>query len=367
MRDKKRHEKFGVDSASFANWRWQIKNQLRSYSDFLNAGLLDKEAAAAFANVNDLFQIGVTPYYASLIDPKRRNDPIRIQASPAAEELYDPLAHEDPLAEKLHSPVPELVHLYPDRVAFCVAMLCPVYCRYCYRKRRDNEEGLHYNRSIIARGLDYIASQPAIRDVLITGGDPFIASDSSIVGLVRRLRAIPHVEIIRFGTRTPVTLPFRVTAELCSQLAQFHPIWVNTHFNCVEELSSEACQALDNLLSAGIPVGNQSVLLRGVNDSTEALSSLCRRLVQARVRPYYLFHPHLVRGTSHLRVSVKKGLEITKALRGKLSGFAIPSYVVDTPSGKVPINPNHILGHDGDDLLLEDLNGEVWREVGAWT
>ncbi len=358
-------KEFGVSPEQFVNWRWQMKHQLQAPQDFPQGLKLNEEELTAFAKLEELFRAGLTPYYAALMKPEE-TCPIRLQAMPRSEEFRDVLGKKDPLEERLHSPVPEVVHLYPDRVAFCVAMLCPVYCRYCYRKRRDEETGLHFNRAIIAKGIDYIASNSAIRDVLITGGDPFISSDESIEHVVQSLRNIPHVEIIRIGTRTPVTLPYRVTQTLCKMLSQYHPIWVNTHFNCVEEITPEAVQALTNLVDAGIPVGNQSVLLKGVNDSTDKMMQLCRTLVKYRVRPYYLFHPHLVEGTEHLRTSVNKGLEIIKGLRGNLSGYAIPTYIVDTPSGKVPVAHNYILGNENGDLILETPRGDIWREKGAW-
>lgn len=356
---------FKVSAEQFTNWRWHMKHQLQAPEDFPPELALCSSEMEAFAKLDGLFRAGITPYYAALMK-KDETCPIRLQALPRSEEFRDALGQSDPLEERLHSPVPEVVHLYPDRVAFCVAMLCPVYCRYCYRKRRDEQTGLHFNRAIIAKGIEYIASNSAIRDVLITGGDPFIALDESLEHLVKSLREIPHVEIIRFGTRTPVTLPYRVTKALCTMLAKYHPIWVNTHFNCVEEITPEAAQALRNLTDAGIPVGNQAVLLRGINDTSEKIINLCRTLVRHRVRPYYLFHPHLVEGTEHLRTSVSTGLRIMKSLRGNLSGYAIPTYIVDTPSGKVPINHNYILGTDGSDLILETPRGEIWREKGAW-
>lgn len=358
--------RFGVEPEQFVQWRWHMKQQLQRSEDFANVFPLADSEVQAFSALEKLFKAGVTPYYASLMNPDQADCPIRLQVLPRMEELQDALGQKDPLEEVLHSPVKEVVHLYPDRVAFCVAMLCPVYCRYCYRKRRDEETGLHYNRKIIDRGLEYIASNSAIRDVLITGGDPFIASDSSIEYLLQRLRSIPHVELIRFGTRTPVTLPYRVTKTLTEMIAKYHPVWVNTHFNCVEEITPESTQAVANLVNAGIPVGNQSVLLKGVNDSPEKMQRLCRALIKIRVRPYYVFHPHLIEGTEHLRTSVRDGLKIMKSLRGQISGYAIPTYIVDTPSGKVPVSYNHILGHDGNDLLLEDLRGDIWREKGAW-
>ena len=358
-------EKYGVSAETYINWRWQMSHQLRTAEDFQRFGQLEPAEAGSFAAMKDLFNAGVTPYYAGLIDEFPDQHGIRLQAIPRLEEMSDLKGLNDPLEEVAHSPVREVVHVYPDRVAFCVAMLCPVYCRYCYRKRRDDEEGLHFNRSIIERGVAYIASNPSIKDVLITGGDPFIASDEAIDRLLSKISEIPHVEIIRFGTRTPVTLPYRVTAKLAKILKKYHPVWVNTHFNCAEELTPEACAAISNLVDHGIPVGNQSVLLRGVNDTPEKMQKLCRALIRNRVRPYYVFHAHMVAGTAHLRVPISKGLEIMKSLRGNISGYGIPTYILDTPSGKVPIGHNHVLGQDGNDLILEDLRGEIWRETDA--
>lgn len=320
-----------------------------------------------FAGSNSLFRAGVSPYYAAMIGglAGSAREALTRQVVPNAAEISDPKSTLDPLTEKANSNVPEVVHCYPDRVAFCVAMLCPVYCRYCYRKRRDEEEGLHYNRKIIARGVEYIAGNPQIRDVLITGGDPFIASDESIVNLLEQLRAIKHVEIIRFGTRTPVALPYRITEEFCQKLRKYHPLWLNTHFNHPDEITPEAEVALANLVDAGIVVGNQSVLLKGVNDSTEVLLELSRRLIRNRVRPYYIFHCHRVPGTGHLRVPVPRCLEIVKGMRGRISGFGIPTFIVDTPSGKVPLYHQHFIGVDHGDALIEDLEGNIHREIGG--
>lgn len=358
---------FSTEPKNFINWRWQMAHQIRSIEQAARTLDLDEAEARGFLALDHVFEAGVTPYYLSLAGPHSQTHPcpIRLQSLPRVDELKDRIGTADPLLEKEHSPVREVVHLYPDRVAFCVAMLCPVYCRYCYRKRRDQETGLHFNRSIVDRGVEYIASNPAIRDVLITGGDPFIASDATIENLLMRLRKISHVEIIRFGTRTPVTLPYRITKPLTAMIAKYHPVFVNTHFNCPEELTVEARQAVANLVDAGIPVGNQSVLLKGVNDSYERMHVLLRGLLRFRVRPYYLFHPHNVEGTAHLRPTIDVGLSIMKKLRGNITGLAIPSYIVDTPSGKVPVSHNYVLGRDGDDLILEDVRGEIWREVGV--
>lgn len=360
---------YNILPSQAVNWRWHMKHQIANAEDCPPALLgLSSDDSAAFKALAPVFTSGITPYYAGIMNPDPNVPcPVRLQALPSMRELYDPSGRKDPLDEVPHSPVKEVVQVYPDRVAFCVAQLCPVYCRYCFRKRRDEEDGLHFNRRIVDQGINYIASNSAIRDVLITGGDPFIASDSAIDNLLARLKEIPHVEFIRFGTRTPVTLPYRCTEKLAKIIAKYHPVWLNTHFNCVEEITPEAEQAVANLVNAGIPVGNQSVLLHGVNDSVEAMMALCRKLLQIRVRPYYLFYPHMVAGTEHLRVPVDTGVKIIKGLRGNITGMGIPTYIVDTPSGKVPLMPDHVLGTDGNDLLLEDVRGQIWRERGALT
>ncbi|MBP9708002.1 MAG: KamA family radical SAM protein [Oligoflexales bacterium] len=362
---KKGAKLFQVEEDKFSSWRWQLKNQVQTLADAERIIKIFPAESAGFTQLDSLFHAGVTPYYMSLMQDKE-DCPIRLQALPNVHEKFDLAGVKDPLSEVPHSPVPEVVHVYPDRVAFCVALLCPVYCRYCFRKRRDEQEGLHFNRLIIERGLEYIKSQKAIRDVLITGGDPFLASDESLVQLVARIREIPHVEIIRFGTRTPVTLPYRVTAELAKKLQPYHPIWVNTHFNCVEEITPEAKEAIANLVDHGFPVGNQAVLLKGVNDSEAKMLSLCQALLKIRVRPYYVFHAHQVAGSQHLRVSLDRGLQIMKSLRGNLTGFGIPVFAVDTPSGKIPLEYNYSLKREDGDLLLEDIRGEIWREKNAF-
>jgi lysine 2,3-aminomutase len=357
----------GFSVENFVSWRWQMKNQIKTAEEAMKFYSLGSNEKKGFETLSDIFDVGVTPYYAAISeDPADESCPIRAQGLPNSKEMSDSLGLKDPLFEVDHSPVKEVVHVYPDRVAFCVAQLCPVYCRYCFRKRRDEEDGLHFNKKIVDKGIEYIKSQPSIRDVLITGGDPFIASDTAIDNLLKRIREIDHVEVIRFGTRTPVTLPYRVTKRLAGIISKYHPVWLNTHFNCAEEITPEAELALKNLADAGISIGNQAVLLKGINDSEEKMMDLCRKLIKNRVRPYYVFHAHLIAGTEHLRVPVNKGLEIMKSLRGNISGFGIPTYALDTPSGKIPIVPNHILGVDGTDLILEDIRGEIWREPDAW-
>lgn len=353
---------FSVSEEQFSNWRWQMKHQVQSFEDIKSFISLSQNEISAFEKLKHKFHAGISPYSMSLINFQDEMDPVRLQLLPKMEELTDQYGLADPLCEVNNSPVKELVHVYKDRIAWCVAQLCPVYCRYCFRKRRDGEEGLHFNPKIIQQGIDYISKNKDIRDVLITGGDPFIAHDSSIEQLLIQLRQIPHVEIIRFGTRTPVSLPYRITESFADMLAKYHPIWINTHFNSVQEITPEAASAIDTLSRRGIFVGNQSVFLKDVNDDTDKMRSLLRGLVRIRVRPYYIYHPQIVEGTEHLRIPMEKGIRIMKELRGSTTGFAIPQYVLDTPTGKIPISPNHFLGRDGDHVLLEQLNGQTWSE-----
>jgi len=346
------------------HWRWHMQHQLRSFADlrsFFHMPKIDNSLDEQY--LEKTFHLGMTPYYALLM---QKHPSIRIQAFPHFEELTDSWGSLDPLEEVGQSPVEEVIHIYPDRVAFCVSQLCPVYCRYCFRKRRNQNIGRHFNRQIIDRGLSYIASTPSIKDVLITGGDPLIIPDPILINLLQRLRRIPHVEVLRIGTRTPVALPYRLTAEFTAKLAQFQPLWLNTHFNCAEELTPEATLAIRHLVDAGIPVGNQSVLLKGVNDSFEKMLLLLQTLIRHRIRPYYLFHPHRILGNTHLYVSVRQGLKIMQSIRGRISGYAIPVYAFDTPSGKIPLQTNYILGIDGQDLILSGLRGEIRREKNVY-
>jgi lysine 2,3-aminomutase len=261
-----------------------------------------------------------------------------------------------------HSPVKNVIRVYPDRIAFCVNNDCALYCRFCLRKRMVGDQEWAMRKRELAAALAWIRATPEIRDVLLTGGDPLFFSDDRLEWVLAELRGIPHVEIVRLGTRFPVTLPFRVTDALVRMLGRYHPIWLNTHFNHPRELTPEAAEACDRLARAGIPIGNQSVLLRGVNDDVATMQSLCEGLVRMRVRPYYCYQAQLLEGTAHFRVPIERGIEIFRALRGRTSGFAIPQYVLDTPHGKVPISHPFWLGREGDDALLETWDGRVWRE-----
>jgi len=346
-------ERFGATAEEWGDWGWQMRNRIRSAEALARVCEPSGDEAAAITALAERFRFVITPYYASLMDPMDPDCPIRRQVVPRMAELDDPAGLTDPLDEVAHSPVKNVVRVYPDRIAFCVNNECALYCRYCLRKRMVGDEEWAMKRRELSEGLDWIRHTPEIRDVLLTGGDPLVFSDERLDWLLGELRRIPHVEILRLGTRLPVTLPFRVTETLCEMLARHHPVWVNTHFNHPRELTPEAAEACDRLTRAGIPLGNQSVLLRGINDDPETMKALCEGLVRMRVRPYYCYQPQLLEGTAHFRVPIERGVELFRALRGRTSGFAIPQYVLDTPYGKVPLDHPFLKGREGDDM--------VWR------
>lgn len=324
-----------------------------------------EDERAAVGELATRFRFVITPYYASLMDPEDPDCPIRRQVVPRLAERGDPFGVADPLDEVAHSPVKNVVRVYRDRIAFCVNNECALYCRYCLRKRMVGDEDWSMRRRELRTAVDWIRATPEIRDVLLTGGDPLVFSDDRLGWLLGELRSIPHVEILRLGTRLPVTLPFRVTDALCRMLERHHPLWVNTHFNHPRELTPEAAEACDRLTRAGIPVGNQSVLLAGVNDDLDTMKALCEGLVRLRVRPYYCYQAQLLEGTAHFRVPIERGLELFRALRGRTSGFAIPLYVLDTPYGKVPLTHPYVRGRDGDHVEVESFDGKVWRELNT--
>ena len=352
----------GVTQEDWESFAWQMQNRVRNLEDLERWIEPSPEEAQAVGDLARRFRFVITPYYASLMDPKDPACPIRRQVVPSPQEAEDSAGLADPLDELLHSPVKNVIRVYPDRIAFCVNNECALYCRFCLRKRMVGEEGWSMQKRELELALDWIAETPEIRDVLLTGGDPLVFSDSRLDWLLTRLREIPHVELIRLGTRLPVTLPYRVTDELCRMLERHHPIWVNTHFNHPAEITAPAVEACRRLAQAGIPLGNQSVLMRGINDDAEIMKSLCEQLVRIRVRPYYCYQAQLLEGTGHFRVPIERGLEIFSAMRGRTSGFAIPRYVLDTPHGKVPLERSSLQGRDGEDVLVEAWNGETWRE-----
>jgi len=352
----------GIPDADWRDWRWQMRERVRGAEDLARYVRPIPDEVDAVARLADRFRFVITPYYAALMDPDDPDCPIRRQVVPRTAELEDAAGLADPLDEVAHSPVKNVIRVYPDRIAFCVNNECALYCRFCLRKRMVGDEDWAMRKRELETGLDWIERTPAIRDVLLTGGDPLVFTDDKLDWLLGRLRAIPHVEIVRLGTRLPVTLPFRVTPELCAVLSRHHPVWLNTHFNHPRELTPEAAEACARLADAGVPLGNQSVLLRGINDDPATMKSLCEGLLRMRVRPYYCYQAQLLEGTGHFRVPVERGLELFRALRGRTSGFAIPLYVLDTPHGKVPLAHPYVRGREGDDVLVETWDGTVWRE-----
>lgn len=351
-----------VPEREWRDWTWQMQHRIRSATALAEWVAPTDDERAAIDALAERFRFVITPYYASLMDPADPQCPVRRQVVPRLAELDDRAGLEDPLDEVAHSPVKNVVRVYGDRIAFCVNNECALYCRYCLRKRMVGEPEWTMKQRELEAALAWIRRTPEIRDVLLTGGDPLVFSDDKLGWLLGELRAIPHVELVRLGTRLPVTLPYRVTDALCALLERHHPIWVNTHFNHPKELTAEAAEACDRLTRAGCPVGNQSVLLAGINDDVATMKALCEGLVRMRVRPYYCYQAQLLAGTAHFRVPIERGVELFRALRGRTSGFAIPLYVLDTPYGKVPLMHPYLRGREGDDVLVESFDGRIWRE-----
>lgn len=347
----------------WSDWRWHMRRRIRDAAALEPWIRLTDEEREGIAGTEGVFQWSITPYYASLMDPDDPTCAIRRQVVPLPDELApDMVGMEDPLEEVAHSPVKNLIHNYNDRVAFCVTSQCAIYCRYCLRKRMVGEAEFMMRKDELREAIAYIAAHPEIRDVLLTGGDPLTLGEANLDWILTELRAIDHVDIIRIGTRMPVKLPQRITPELCAVLEKHHPIWVNTHFNHPKELTPEAGAAIDRLLRAGVPVGNQTVLLRGINDDVDTMRALCEGLVRMRVRPYYLYQAQLIGGTAHLRTSIEAGMHIMHELQGHLTGFAIPRYILDTPYGKVPMTRDYIVGRDGERVLMKSTRGAYWAE-----
>jgi lysine 2,3-aminomutase len=348
-----------VADAQWRDWRWQLAHMLTTADELASVVALSDAERAGLAASAQLFRIGLTPYYASLMDPIHASCPVRLQAIPrAAEADIRDEEMRDPLGEDTHNPAPSVIHKYPDRVLFLVVDRCGIYCRHCNRRRLVGGDEPPTTADLEA-GLDYIARTPRIRDVLLSGGDPLLLSTRRLDHLLGRLRAIGHVETIRIGTRLPVVCPMRIDDELVSALRRHHPLFVNTHFNHAKELTREAGAACERLADAGIPVGNQTVLLRGVNSSVRSLRALMRGLLRVRVRPYYLFQGDTVIGTDHLRTPVETAMELYRGLRGWMNGMAVPQLVLDAPGGggKVPIAPSYIEELDADRVIVRTYRG----------
>jgi lysine 2,3-aminomutase len=351
-----------VTDQEWSDWKWQVKNRIKSAADLGKFVNLDDQKLDDIKSVLSKFRMAITPYYLSLIDPANPDCPIRRQAVPGVEELvigkYDQL---DPLHEDKDSPVPGLTHRYPDRVLFLITDMCAMYCRHCTRRRFAGQKDQAMNEERIQLAIDYIAKTPAIRDVLLSGGDALLVSDQMLESIIQRLRAIDHVEVIRLGSRVPVVMPQRITQELVDMLKKYHPIWLNTHFNHPDEITTESKAAIDRLADAGIPLGNQSVLLAGVNDCVHVMRKLVTRLAQIRIRPYYLYQCDLSMGIEHFRTPVSKGIEIIEGLRGHVSGYCVPTFVIDAPGGggKIPVMPNYVISMAPGKTILRNYEGVI--------
>ncbi|MDP3058837.1 MAG: lysine 2,3-aminomutase, partial [bacterium] len=323
---------------------------------------LSGEEAQAINHCLGSLRMAITPYYASLIDNSDPNCPIRKQAVPSPLELIKaPEDMTDPLHEDADAPVPGLTHRYPDRVLFLITDQCAMYCRHCTRRRYAGQHDKAASSKQIDACIEYIKNTPIVRDVLLSGGDPLMFSDDLLESIIKRLRAIPHVEVIRLGTRTPVVMPMRITTELCDMLKKYHPIWVNVHFNHPKEITPEAQAACAKLADAGIPLGNQSVLLKGINDCPHIMKKLVQSLVRIRGRPYYIYQCDLSQGISHLRTSVATGIGIIESLRGHTSGYSVPTFVVDAPGGggKIPVMPNYLISMSDRKVILRNFEGVI--------
>jgi len=335
-----------ISDSDWYNWKWQLRNRITTAGELEQCIELNDQEKEDISRCLKTFRMAISPYYASLMDKKDPYCPIRRQAVPTIEETRVlPCEMADPLNEEGESPVPNIVHRYPDRALFLVTHQCAMYCRHCTRRRTVGEEDLCITEKEIDVAVDYIAKTPEIRDVLISGGDPLTMSTAKLEGILSKLRKIEHVEIIRIGTRVPVVMPMRITSELTAMLKKYHPIWINTHFNHPKEITEDSVKACAALVDAGIPLGNQSVLLRGINDNTETMKELLLKLVHARVRPYYLYQCDLSQGIGHFRTRVETGIKIIHDLTGMISGYAVPKFVIDAPGGggKVPMNPEYLL------------------------
>jgi lysine 2,3-aminomutase len=350
-----------VPDEKWNDWRWQMSHRLNSAEEIEKVLPLTASERKAL-NTSGLFRVDITPYFISLIDPDDPGDPVRQQIIPTDSEIAPFTGMmEDSLAEDRHSPVPGLVHRYPDRVLMLVTTQCASYCRYCTRSRIVGDPGQTFSRQEFEQQLDYLKRTPQVRDVLLSGGDPLVLAPKILEEILSRLREIPHIEIVRLGSRVPVFMPMRVTQELCDMLSKYHPLWLNIHVNHPNEITKELAEACDRMSRAGIPLGNQSVLLAGINDCIHIQRELVQKLTRIRVRPYYLYQCDLVEGAGHFRTPVSKGIEIIEGLRGHTSGYAVPQFIVDAPGGggKIPVMPNYLLSMSDHKIIVRNYEGYV--------
>lgn len=360
-----------VSDEKWNDWRWQVSNRIETLDELKKYIQLTSEEEEGVRKSLKTLRMAITPYYLTLIDPDNPYCPIRKQAIPSAAEVHQAKADLlDPLHEDGDSPVPGLTHRYPDRVLFLITDMCSMYCRHCTRRRFAGQSDAAAPQDNIEKAIQYIAKTPQVRDVVLSGGDALLVSDEKLEYIIQKLRAIPHVEIIRIGSRTPVVLPQRITQSLVDMLKKYHPVWLNTHFNHSDEITQEAKDALARLADAGVPLGNQSVLLKGVNDCVHVMKKLVHNLVLNRVRPYYIYQCDLSMGLEHFRTPVSKGIEIVENLRGHTSGFSVPTFVVDAPGGggKIPVMPQYVVSQSPNRVVLRNFEGVIttYTEPGSY-
>ncbi|NLA71252.1 MAG: lysine 2,3-aminomutase [Clostridiaceae bacterium] len=351
-----------VSDEQWNSWQWQVKNRITTVDQLATHLALSQEEIDGANQALQQFRMAITPYYLTLIDPDDPNDPCLKQAVPTAwERKSAPEDQDDPLHEEGDSPVFGLTHRYPDRVLFLITDMCSMYCRHCTRRRLAGQKDGARSREEIDACIEYIREHPLIRDVLLSGGDALLMSDDRLEYILKALREIDHVEIIRIGTRTPVVMPQRITPELCTMLQKYKPIWLNMQFNHPNEITPESRDACAMMADAGIPLGNQSVLLRGINDCVHVMRKLVNGLVWIRVRPYYIYQCDLTRGISHFRTCVSKGIEICESLRGHTSGFCVPTFVVDAlgGGGKIPVMPDYLISQSPERVVLRNYEGVI--------
>jgi len=351
-----------VTPEQWNDWRWQLKNGIRDIPTLEKVIALTDKERDQLKKCLKKFTMEITPYYAALMDHTDPDCPVRMQSVPRLAELHDdPSDLSDPLHEDVDSPVPGLTHRYPDRVLLLVTNICSMNCRHCTRRRLVGDTDMDMPEDNVSKAIEYIKKTKTVRDVLISGGDPLVLGDEQLESIISRLRAIDHVEIIRIGTRTPVVMPQRITDSLVDMLKKYHPIFVNTHFNHAKEITAETREACAKLANAGIQLGNQSVLLRGINDQPEVMKQLVHKLLTIRVRPYYIYQCDLSLGISHFRTSVDKGIEIIESLRGHTTGLAVPTFVVDAPGGggKIPVMPNYVITRGENKVVLRNYEGVI--------
>jgi lysine 2,3-aminomutase len=353
-----------IPSKAWNDWRWQVGHRIRNVAQLEQMLVLSEDERSAMTRLAGSLPLAITPYYMGLLSPDDPHQALRRTVVPTLQETITGIGEtDDPLGEESQSPVPGLVHRYPDRVLLLLSDFCSTYCRYCTRSRMVGGGGLHPSRSRLESAFDFIRRTLSVRDVLLSGGDPLLIGEEKLSWILSRLRQIPHVEIVRIGTKVPAVLPQRITPKLVRMLRQYHPLWMSLHFTHPDECTPEASRSCEMLADAGIPLGSQTVLLKDINDNVDTMRSLMHKLMQMRVKPYYLYQCDPITGSAHFRTPVAKGIEIIRGLRGFTSGYAVPTYVIDAPGGggKIPLMPDYVVGREDGALLLQNYEKDLYR------